>query len=412
MTPQDARAHYNYLLTLCLRKEESFGPLAFAFLKEHDLERLGLTPEEQFNLYMATAEVFAAEPKRYNHKLECLQKAEQVLRRTQYDNPELARQIAQEIRKTAAEWELYNEAMRAPRAAPQAPPARQPIIVETDLPDYFLTTAQKRAASYYQNKFKLTKDAKTAQHFTGPTRKFEPDNPSVHKEFAGACAPFMSARTGALHLMLPFDLKISRSPEDPLEAGLRIWYAKMGYSFPLRYDLGKLVSYYDDQVVDLAMDDPHLLFVSFSPVKEPELGQIDRRMPDDVPPELGLPRAFLDATNTLGPYVQVVCNFKVWFDANAINLLIQGAPDLHEYGLEGAAGLITRMYATEKIHAYAPSSRQPWQEGLSFNFVNMHLRLLPGVDTAFVPYNTPIFSVYPVVSWQGYRFEDARKLET
>ena len=120
MTPQDARAHYNYLLTLCLRKEESFGPLAFAFLKEHDLEQLGLTPEEQFNLYMATSEVFAAEPKRYNHKLECLQKASQTLRRTYYNNPELARQLAQEIQKTATEWELYNEAMRAPRTA-QAP---------------------------------------------------------------------------------------------------------------------------------------------------------------------------------------------------------------------------------------------------------------------------------------------------
>jgi hypothetical protein len=29
--------------------------------------------------------------------------------------------------------------------------------------------------------------------------------------------------------MLPFGLKISRSPEDPLEAGLRIWYGKTGY---------------------------------------------------------------------------------------------------------------------------------------------------------------------------------------
>ena len=411
MTPQDARAHYNYLLTLCLRKEESFGPLAFAFLKEHDLEQLGLTPEEQFNLYMATSEVFAAEPKRYNHKLECLQKASQTLRRTYYDNPELARQLAQEIQRTATEWELYNEAMRAPRTA-QAPVVdKHRIIVETDLPDYFLTTAQKRASSYYQNKFRLTKEAKTAQHFTGQTRKFEPENLSVHKEFAGACAPFMSARTGALHLMLPFDLKISRRPDDPLEAGLRIWYAKMGYSFPLRYELGKLVSYYDDQVLNVAMDDPNLLFVSMSPLKEPEVGQIDRQLPDDVPQEIGLPRAFLDGTNTLGPYIQVGCNFKAWFDANAISLLIQGAPDLHEYGLQGGAGLITRSYATEKIHAYAPSSRRPWQDGLSFNFVNMHLQLLPGHDTGFVPYNTPIFSVYPVVSWQGYKFEDARHIE-
>ena len=412
MTLEDARAQYNYLLTLCIRKEESFGPLAFAFLKEHDLEQTGLTPEEQFNLYMATAEAFAAEPKRYIHKLECLQKATQILRRTQYANPELARQLTQEIQKTSVEWDFYNEAMRATRTT--AAPAtldKQHIIVETDLPDYFLSTAQKRASSYYQQKFKLTKEAKTAQHFTGPSRKFEPENPSVHKEFAGACAPFMSARTGALHLMLPFDLKISRRPDDPLEAGLRIWYAKMGYSFPLRYDLGKLISYYDDQVLDVSMDDPNLLFVSASPVKETDMGRVERPMPDDVPPDIGLARAFLDGINTLGPYAQIVCNFKVWFDASLVSLLMQGAPDLHEYGLEGAAGLLTRTYATEKIQAYAPSSHRPWQEGLSFNFINMHLQLLPGVETAVVPYNTPIFSVYPVLNWQGFRFEDARKLE-
>jgi hypothetical protein len=412
MTSEEARAQYNYLLTLCIRKEESFGPLAFAFLKEHDLDRIGLTPEEQFNLYMATAEVFAAEPKRYIHKLECLQRATHVLRRTQYANPELARQLAQEIQKTSVEWDLYNEAMRATR--PGAAPAgldKQHIIVETDLPDYFLNTAQKRASSYYQQKFKLTKEAKTAQHFTGPARKFEPENPSVHKEFAGACAPFMSARTGALHLMLPFDLKISRRPDDPLEAGLRIWYAKMGYSFPLRYDLGKLISYYDDAVLDVPMDDPHLLFVSASPVKEADMGRVERALPDDVPQEVGLTRAFLDGINTLGPYVQIVCNFKIWFDASLMSVLIQGAPDLHEYGLEGAAGLLTRTYATEKIQAYAPSSHRPWQDGLSFNFVNMHLQLLPGVDTAVVPYNTPIFSVYPLLNWQGFKFEDARNLE-
>lgn len=412
MTREEAHAQYNYLLTLCIRKEESFGPLAFAFLKEHDLEQMGLSPEEQFNLYMATAEAFAAEPKRYIHKLECLQKATLILRRTQYANPELARQLAQEIQKTSVEWDLYNEAMRATRTT--GPPAtldKQALIVETDLPDYFLSIAQKRAASYYQQKFKLTKDAKIAQHFTGPARKFEPENPSVHKEFAGACAPFMSARTGALHLMLPFDLKISRRPDEPLEAGLRIWYAKMGYSFPLRYDLGKLISYYDDAVLDIPMDDPHLLFVSASPVKEAELGRVERPMPDDVPQDIGLARAFLDGINTLGPYAQIVCNFKVWFDASLVSVLIQGSPDLHEYGLEGAAGLLTRTYATEKIQAYAPSSHRPWQDGLSFNFVNMHLQLLPSVDTAVVPYNTPIFSVYPVLNWQGFRFEDARKFE-
>ena len=410
MTPGEARTHYNYLMTLCIRKEEAFGPLAFAFLKEHDLDALGLAPEEQFNLYMATADAFAPEPKRYSHKLECLQKASQMLARTHYAEPELDRHLVQEIQKTTAEWELYNEAMRAGRGTAPEPADKLRIIVETDLPDYFLRTAQQRAAAYYQDKFKLSKEARTAQHFTGPARKFEPDNPTVHKEFAGACAPFMNARTTPLHLMLPFDLKISRTPDDPLEGALRIWYAKMGYSFPLRYDMGKLCSYYDDQVVEIAMDDPHLLFVSASPVKEPELGKVDRKLPADLPPEIGLPQAFLEQTGTLGPYVQVVCNFKVWFDAGACSLLIQGAPDLHEYGLEGAAGLLTRTYATEKVPAYGPSSARPWQDGLSFNFVNMHLQLLPGVKAAVVPYNTPIFSVFPVVNRQNYRFEDARSV--
>ena len=284
------------------------------------------------------------------------------------------------------------------------------LIVETDLADYFLNTAQKRASAYYQNKYKMTKEAKTAQHFTNAARKFEPENPAVQKEFAGACAPFMSVRTSAIHLMLPFDLKISRTPDEPLEAGLRIWYATMGYSFPLRYEMGKLCSWYDDRVVDITMDDPNLLFVSVSPVKEAELGTVDRALPNDVPMELGLPRAFLDGTNGLGPFIQVVCNVKIWFDAEAMSVLLQGAPDLHEYGLQGGAGLLTRTYASEKIQAYAPSSGKPWQQGLSFNFVNLHLQLAQGVHTAFVPFNTPIFSIYPVLTRQSFKFEDARTL--
>ena len=410
MTPGEARAQFNYLMTLCIRKEESFGPLAMTFLKEHDVDQIGLTPEEQFNLLMATADAFAEEPKRYTQKLQCLQRASQVLRRTHYASPELAQHLSQELRKTSAELDIYTEAMRAGRPSAPSGLDKQRIVVETDLPDYFLRTAQRRAATYFQNKFKLTKEAKVAQNFPGHTRRFEPDNPIVQKEFAGACAPFMSARTGALHLMLPFDLKISRTPDDPLDAALRIWYAKMGYSFPLRYELGKLCSYYDDQVLDIPMDDPHLLFVSVSPVKETELGKVARPLPDDVPPEIGLARAFLDGTNSLGPYIQVGCNFKVWFDASVVSLLIQGAPDLHEYGLEGAAGLLTRTYASEKVHAYAEASSRPWQEGLSFNFVNMHLQLLPEMQTACVPYNTPIFSIYPVLSAQWYKFEDRRDL--
>jgi len=406
MTPEEARVRYNYLLTLCIRREESFGPLALTFIKDHDLDRLGLTPEEQFNLLMATSDVFAAEPKRYTHKLECLQRASRLLDRTHYANPELAQQLNFEIQKTSAELDIYTEAFKSARP-PGPPPASEPcrLLVETDLPDYFMNIAQKRAAAYYQHKFKLSKEAKVAQHFTSTARKFEPDNPAVQKEFAGACAPFMAVRTAAFHLMLPFDLKISRTPDDPLEAGMRIWYATMGYSFPLRYELGKLCSYYDDQVLDIPMDDPNLLFVSASPVKEAEVGRVERPVPNDVPLEIGLPRAFLDGTNSLGPFIQVGCNFKVWFDPGSVNLLIQGAPDLHEYGLQGGAGLLTRTYATEKIHAYAQAVSEPWAEGLSFNFVNMHLQLLPGRREALVPFNTPIFSVYPVLARPHVRFE-------
>jgi hypothetical protein len=35
MTSEEARAHYNFLLTLCIRKAESFGPLAFNFINLH-----------------------------------------------------------------------------------------------------------------------------------------------------------------------------------------------------------------------------------------------------------------------------------------------------------------------------------------------------------------------------------------
>jgi hypothetical protein len=280
------------------------------------------------------------------------------------------------------------------------------------MPDYFLSIAQQRAAAYYQDKYRLTKESKIAQHFSSPTRRFEPDTAAVHKEFPGACAPFVASRTNAWHVMLPFDLKISRTQDDPLDAGLRIWYAKVGYSFPLRYEMGRLCSYYDDQVLEIEMTDPHLLFVSVSPLKEQDLGKVDRTVASDVPFEIGLPRAFLESTNTLGPYVQVSCNIKVWFDASAVNLLVQGAPDLHEYGLQGGAGLLTRTYASEKTAAYAGVGSQPWQRGLSFNFINLHLQLLPDVATAVVPANTPIFSVYPTVARGKDQLVDARTLSS
>jgi len=191
---------------------------------------------------------------------------------------------------------------------------------------------------------------------------------------------------------------------------VRIWYAKMGYSYPLRYEMGKLCSYFGDEVLDISLDDPNLLFVSASEVKETELGTVERALPPDVPREVGLPRAFLEGSNTLGPYVQIVCNVKVWFDASNVSLLLLGAPDLPEYGLMGASGLVVRTYGTEKVAAYAEATKKPWQEGLSFNYINMHLALLPDTDTAFVPASTPIFSVFPVLSRQTYTFQDVRTL--
>ena len=105
----------------------------------------------------------------------------------------------------------------------------------------------------------------------------------------------------------------------------------------------------------------------------------------------------------------VVTNFKVWFDSSTISLLIQGAADLYEYGLQGGSGLMTRSHASDKVEAYTENTREPWQEGLSFNFVNLHLILLPGNDSAFLPYNTPIFTIYPTINYQNYKIEDYKK---
>lgn len=407
MTQDEARAYLNYLLTLSLRREDAFGPLALTFIREHDLNALGILPEEQFSLLLATIQAFASEPKRYSHKLELLQKARQLLPNTRYFDPELAHQLDHDIKKTGAELGIYNDIMKGSRAQTLD---KQRLIVETDIPEYFLDLAQKRAAAYYQSKYPLSKEAKTAQHFGGTPRQFEPDNPTVHKEFPGACAPFMSARTNAFHLMLPFDLKISRSPEDPLDAGVRIFYAKMGYSYPLRYEMGKLCSYQDGQVHDIALDDPNLLFVSMSAVKDPDFRLQAHSSSSEVPPEYAYPVAVLEHTGSLGPFIQVSCNFKIWFDASMVSILIQGAPDLHEYGVQGGSGLMTRSYASDKVQTYAEAQSQPWQEGLSFNFVNLHLALNPERNSALIPHSTPIFTVYPVLSRQCYKFEDLQTL--
>ncbi|MCA9466059.1 MAG: hypothetical protein KC643_11545, partial [Nitrospira sp.] len=263
----------------------------------------------------------------------------------------------------------------------------------------------------YQDKYRLTKEAKTAQHFGGTPKKFEPENAAIHKEFPGACAPFMNARTNAFHLLLPFDVKISRSPEDPLEAGIRIFYGKMGYSYPLRYEMGKLCSYHDGQVLDVDLYDPNLIFVSFSAVKDQEFPAQHSPTDPGIPPELTFPMAVLEHTGSLGPFIQISCNFKVWFDAAIVSLLIQAAPDLPEYGLQGGTGLMTRTYASDKVESYVQNLSQPWQNGLSFNFVNLHLQLSPGRESAIVPFGTPIFSVYPVLNRQCYRYVDRQTID-
>ena len=400
---KEARSYVNYLLTLSIRREEAFGALAFTFIKENDMEALGLLPEEQFSLLMAIIQAFAPEPKRYTQKLELLNRAKELLTRTSYSNPELGRQLDYDIRKTQAELDIYNDAMR-PAGLPLD---KQLLIVQSDVPGYILDTAQKRAGTYYQEKYRLTKEAKAGQHFTGGPRKFEPNNEDVHREFPGACAPFMNSRTNAFHLMLPFDLKITRKPEDPLEAGVRVFYSKEGYSYPLAYDMDKLISYNDGQVLPLDLEDPNLLFVSASRVKEAEFKyQIGNPSPEN-PPELSYPRTVLERMGSLGAFLQVVNNFKVWFDASRVSILIQGAPDLHEYDLEGGSGLMTRSHASDKIPAYAESFKEPWQEGLSFNFVNMHLQLSLGKERALIPFNTPIFSVHPVLSRQCFQIMNA-----
>ena len=156
--------------------------------------------------------------------------------------------------------------------------------------------------------------------------------------------------------------------------------------------------------MDIELDDPNLLFLSVSRIKEKEFRASDYPGTPEVPFEYAYPRAVLERTGTLGPYVQLVSNFKVWFDASQVSILIQGAPDLYEYGLQGGAGMMVRSHASDKVPAYAENTSQPWQEGLSFNFVNIHLTLGPNTESAFIPYNTPLFTVYPVYPTQNFKW--------
>ena len=79
MDLKEARSYLNYLLTLNIRGEEAFGPMALAFIKDNDLGGIGLEPEEQFGLSMATVASLADEPKRFSLKLEMLQKTKALL---------------------------------------------------------------------------------------------------------------------------------------------------------------------------------------------------------------------------------------------------------------------------------------------------------------------------------------------
>lgn len=402
MSPDEARGYLNHLLTLAIRREQAFAPLAAAFLREQDLDALGLTPDEQLSLLLAAAQSFAPEPRRYGVKLEFLERARALLPRTRLADSPAAAQVEQERRRTAHELERYHEAVRVHRAEAGE---RERIVIESEAPGWFTDLAQKRAAAHYQERYRLTPEARRAQNYTGPARDFEPGNAAIHKEFEGACGPFMNARTHAFHVLLPFDLKLSRSPRDPLETGVRIFYGAPGYSFPLRYQLGRLTSDRDGAVVDVPVDDPRLVYVSASRVKDAEFAW-DRPPPGKAPPELGFPLTVLQHLGALGEYVQVSCNLKVWFDAARVAILLQGAPDLDELGLTGASGLLTRTYGLGTNEEYARAGGEPWQDGLSYNYVNMHLALRAGVESAVIPHGTPIFTLYPVLSRQAVAFAE------
>ncbi|MBH76837.1 MAG: hypothetical protein CL897_01190 [Dehalococcoidia bacterium] len=403
MTPEGARSYLHYLLTLGIRREQSFAPLAAAFIRENDLDALGLLADEQLNLLLAAAQAFAPEPRRYSTKLDFLKRAQALLPQTRLAGTAVEAQVAQELQKTSYELSRYHEAIRVNRSTTEE---QEHIIIESVAPEYFTDIAQKRAAASYQDLYHLTPEARRAQNYTGPAQQFEPENTVVHKEFEGACGPFMNARTHAFHVLLPFDLKLSRSPEDPLETGVRIFYGKPGYSFPLRYQMGQITSDRDGTVVDIPVDDPNLIYISASKVKEPEF-RYDGPAPNNAPPELGFPLTVLQHLGSLGHYIQVSCNLKVWFDASRVAVLIQGTPELLDIGLTGASGLMTRTYGLGTTDDYEHVTDEPWQEGLSYNYVNLHLALRPGIDSATIPFNTPIFTLFPVLSRQAVRFEDS-----
>ena len=150
---------------------------------------------------------------------------------------------------------------------------------------------------------------------------------------------------------------------------------------------------------------------SFPP---PASGSLNSKNPPgeaapNLPPDMVYPVAVLERSGTLGPFVQIVTHFKVWFDASVVSVLIEGAPDLYQYGLQGRVGSDDAEPRFRQGDRLRDAVKESWQEGLSFNYVNIHLQLQPGVDTALVPHNTPLFTMHPVLNRQSCKIEAGRR---
>jgi hypothetical protein len=402
MDNETAQSYYNHLLTLAIRQDQSFGALASAFLRDNNLQELGFRTDEEFNLLLAAAQAFGPEPRRYGTKLEFFERALKLSESLESLPAQVPQQIQQEIQKTKKDLDTYHEAVHVIRNSEEE---REKIFIECDAPDYFLDKAQKKANSFYQELHKLNPEAKRAQSYTGPPQKFAPDNTEIHKEFAGACGPFMNALTNAFHVLLPFDIKISRKPDNPLETGVRIFYGKDGYSFPLRYEMGKLCSNIDGEIVEVDTTNPNLRFLSMSQVRTPDFN-VELPAQQNIPKGLSYPLTVMQHAGSLGPYVQISTNIKAWFDASQVSLLLEPAPELSKLGIEGASGLLTRTYGLGTTDSYSTPKPEPWKEGLSFNYLNLFLNLADDIEEATIPYNTPICSVYPVLARASSLFSE------
>lgn len=47
--------------------------------------------------------------------------------------------------------------------------------------------------------------------------------------------------------------------------------------------------------------------------------------------------------------------------------------------------MMVRSHAADKVPEYAENTSQYWKEDLNFNFVNIHLPLSPGKESAMIP---------------------------